>query len=284
MILITGATGKTGGEVARQLLAQGTPVRVFVRDPSKLSDDLANAELVTGDLADKGAVEAAVEGVSKAVLVVSNGEQQFELESQFSDCAASAGVEHLLYVSSMESVPGTTNAITKMHVAAEDHIRASGMHWTMIRPTFFMQNLLGSARTIKAQDIISLPVGTGKIAATDMRDAASVMTTVLTSNGKHFDQSYDLTGPELMTMDEVAAAFSTVLGREIRYVEQPLQEFGDFLRQFLPTWRVDAVCEEFEAIAKGSVDHTTDNVKKILGREATSVEQFIRDHIAVFQS
>jgi NAD(P)H dehydrogenase (quinone) len=284
MILITGATGKTGGEVTRQLLAKGTPVRVFVRDPSKLSDDLAQAELATGDLADKAAVEAAVEGITKAVLVVSNGEQQFELESQFTDCAAAAGVEHLLYLSSMESTPGTTNAITSMHVAAEDHIRASGMHWTMIRPTFFMQNLLGSARTMKEKDIISLPVGAGKIAATDMRDAASVMAAVLTSNAAHWDQSYDLTGPELMTMDEVAATFSNVLGREIRYVEQPLEEFRTYLSQFLPPWRVNAVCEEFEAIANGSVDHTTDNVSSILGREATSVGQFIRDHLAIFQS
>lgn len=283
MILITGATGKTGGEVARQLLAQGTAVRVFVRDPSKLGDDFAKADVATGDLADRSAVEAAVAGVTKTVLIVSNGEQQFELESQFTDCAAAAGVKHLVYLSSMESVPGTTNAITGMHVAAEDHIRASGMDWTMIRPTFFMQNLLGSARTIKADNTISLPVGTGKIAATDLRDAASVMAKVLTSNGAHANQSYDLTGPGLMTMDEVAAVFSKVLGREIRYVEQPLEDFRAYLSQFLPPWRVNAVCEEFEGIAKGSVDHTTDNVKKILGREPISVEQFIRDHIKVFQ-
>ncbi len=284
MILVTGATGKTGGEVARQLIGQGTPIRVFARDPSKLGSEFDSAELVTGDFADRGAVEAAVSGVTKAVLILSNGEDQLDLEKQFTDCAAGAGVKHLVYLSSMESVPGTTNAITSMHVAAEDHIRASGMGWTMIRPTFFMQNLLGSARTIKAEDTISLPVGTGKIAATDMRDAASVMAAVLTGDDSHINQSYDLTGPSLMTMDEVAATFSSVLGREIRYVEQPLEEFGNYLGQFLPAWRVNAVCEEFEAIAKGSVDHTTDTVKQILGRDPTSVEQFIRDHLGVFQS
>lgn len=283
MILITGATGKTGSEVARQLLRLNIPVRLFVRDRAKLSANLSAAEVVTGDLADSTAVDLALEGVSKAVLIVANGEQQLQLETQFTDRARAAGLQHLVYLSSMESIAGVSNAIPAMHVAVEEHIRAAGLHWTMIRPTFFMQNLLGASRTIAASNSIRLPMGSGKVAATDLRDAASVMVATLISEGEHYDQSYDLTGPDLLTMDNVASAFSRVLGKEISYVEQPLTEFSDHLSQFLPAWRVTAVCEEFAALAKSTSARTTGNVEKILGRSPTDIEQFIRDHLDVYK-
>jgi hypothetical protein len=85
----------------------------------------------------KVAVNDALKGVTKAVLIMANGEQQLTIEKQFTDCAVAAGVKHFVKLSSMESEPGTTKPIPAMHVASEDHIKASGMNWTMIRPRFF---------------------------------------------------------------------------------------------------------------------------------------------------
>ena len=117
MILITSATGKVGSELVRQLTTAGIAFRVFVRHPEKLPDNLpGNAEVATGDLADRSAVEKAVTGIDKAVLVTANGEDQLHQETQFVDCAKAAGVSHILYLSSMESVAESTNAITRIHL------------------------------------------------------------------------------------------------------------------------------------------------------------------------
>jgi uncharacterized protein YbjT (DUF2867 family) len=284
MILLTGVTGKTGGEVARQLSAAGVPFRALVRNPAKaVALEAMNAELVIGDVADDAVLVAALKGVERALLVMPNGEQQLQLETRFTDHAVRAGVRHLVKLSSLESVPESSNPITRMHVASEQHIRSSGMDWTMIRPTFFMQTFLGSAKAIREQQHIAMPAGTGTIAPTDLRDVAAVIRRVLTEQG-HEKQSYDLTGPELITLTEVAARFSSVLGRDIRYVDQPLAEFRQrLLAVNLAPWRSDAVCKEFEAIAAGAIDHTTGEIARLLGRPPLSLDQFIRDHLAQFR-
>jgi len=125
--------------------------------------------MAVGDMADKAAVSDALKGVGKAVLIMSNGEDQLTTEKQFTDCAVAAGVKHLVKLSSMESNPGTTKPIPAMHVASEDHIRASRMNWTMIRPAFFTQNFLGAARTIKAGDEIILALGNAVVCARPIR-------------------------------------------------------------------------------------------------------------------
>lgn len=283
MILVTGVTGKTGGEVARQLTAAKVPFRALVRNPDKIASLSAlNAEIVSADLADGEALDRALLGVRSAFLVVPNGEDQLSLENRFTDRAVRAGVRHLVKLSSLESVPESTNPIPQTHVASERHIRDSGLAWTMIRPTFFTQAFLAQAVAIREKHLISMPAGQGTIAPTDLRDVGEVVRDVLTRPG-HDNQSYDLTGPELLTFTEVAARFSRVLGREIRYVDQPMDAFRARLESVkLAPWRVAAVCKEFESIAAGVIDHTTGTMARLLGRPPTSLEQFIRDHRAAF--
>ena len=284
MILVTGATGKTGGAVASELAAHNIPFRVLVRNADKAAalKDLG-AEMAVGDMADKAAVSDALKGVDKAVLIMSNGEDQLTIEKQFTDCAVAAGVKHLVKLSSMESNAGTTKPIPAMHVASEDHIRASGMNWTMIRPTFFTQNFLNASRTIKASDEIVLALGGAVVAPTDIRDVAQVIRLVLTDDA-HLNKSYDLTGPEALSLAEAAEKFSRVLGREIRYVPQPVEDFRKVLTQVgLPEWRVNAVCDEFKLLSDKASMHTTDTIQQLLGRPPTSVEQFVKDHIGIYQ-
>lgn len=284
MILITGSTGKTGGEVARQLAAVGAPFRALVRDADKAAPISAlGAELVTGDIADQAFLSAALDGIDKAFLVLPNIEEQLILEKQFTDACAAAGVRHLVYLSSLESVPESRNPITQNHVAAQNHIRESGMDWTIIRPTFFMQNFETYAPRIKEAGQIVLPVGNGTISATDLRDVGEVIRDVLTKPD-HEGQSYDLTGPELLTFSEIAEKFSKVLGMTVEYIDQPMEEFADLLRSIgFNNWRIDAVCKELEAIGAGAVDHTTDTIQELLGRPPISLEQYIEDYADQFR-
>jgi len=285
MILLTGATGKTGGETARALLARGVKPRVLVRNADKAAALAAGgAELIVGDVTDAGIVRKALAGVEKLFLLLPNGEQQLALERQVVDLAREAGVRHVVKMSSMESLPDATAPIPQMHWASEQHIRASGLDWTMIRPNFFMQNFLGSARTIKEQKLFSLPMGDGRTAMADTRDIGAVAAEALAGNG-HAGKSYDVTGPEVLDFHQAAERFSEVLGTQIRYVPADPEVYLAILKRVLPSeWHANAVSTLFGEIAEGAVlPHATDTVRQLLGREPISLAQFIRDHIEAFR-
>jgi uncharacterized protein YbjT (DUF2867 family) len=286
-ILLTGATGKTGGATARALAADAGVkgrVRALVRNAEKAAPlAAAGIELVVGDVADPETLRRALVGVERALLVMPNRERQLDLEKQFVDLAKAAGVRHVVKMSSAEAVPGVKAAIPKIHVASEDYIKASGLAWTMLKPNFYMQNLLASARGIAGQGVLALPCGNGKTAMADTRDVGAVAAKVLTGDG-HAGKSYELTGPELLTFADVAARLSEILGKPVRYVDQPMAEYHAILSRVLPDrWHADAVCELFGDIAHGGLDHTSDTVARILGRPPTSLSQFIRDHLAAFK-
>ncbi|MCK6371262.1 MAG: NAD(P)H-binding protein, partial [Gammaproteobacteria bacterium] len=181
MILLTGVTGKTGGETARQLLGSGIPLRALVRDEATAPTlKAAGVEIVVGDMADAEAVRRALDGVEKALLILPNGRTQQANETQFTDLARAAGVGQLVKMSSMEAVAHAKTPIPRAHWAVEEYIRASGVPWTMIKPNFFMQNLLSSAASIRTQQRFSLPMGDGTTGMADIRDIAAVCARVLT--------------------------------------------------------------------------------------------------------
>ena len=283
MILLTGVTGKTGGETARQLLARGEKLRAIVRNEAKAADlKAAGVELVVGDVADADTVKEALQGAERAFLTLPNGRNQEAQEKQFTDLAVAAGVQHLVKMSSMEAVAHAQTPIPKAHWAVEEHIRASGLAWTMVKPNFFMQNLLSSAAGIKANRKFSLPMGNGTTGMADIRDIAAVCAEVLTGKG-HSGQSYEITGPEVLTFAAVAERFSAVLGVKIEYVPMPMDQFRTRMTGVLEPWHLNAVCELFREIAETGLDHTTDTFRKLMGREPRSVTQFIQDHVALFR-
>jgi uncharacterized protein YbjT (DUF2867 family) len=283
MILLTGVTGKIGGETARQLVAKGASLRALVRDEAKAADlKAAGVELVVGDIADADTVRQAMDGVDKAFLLLPNGEHQEAWEKQFTDLAVAAGVKHLVKMSSMEAVADAETPIPQAHWASEEHIRASGLDWTIIKPNFFMQNLLGSAGSIKEKRKFFLPMGNGTTGMADARDIGAVCAEVLTGSG-HVGKSYEITGPEVLTFFDAADRFSEVLGEKVEYVPLPMEQFREKMTGLLQPWHLNAVCELFREIAEMGLDHTTSTFKELIGREPISLKQFVEDHVALYK-
>jgi uncharacterized protein YbjT (DUF2867 family) len=284
MILLTGATGKTGGETAKQLIEKGASLRALVRDEAKaapLKD--AGVELVVGDVLNADDVRRALEGVGKCFMLLPNGKRQLELEKQFTDLAVAAGVKHLVKMSSMEAVADAQTPIPQAHWASEEHIRASGLAWTMIKPNFFMHNLLANAGTIKEQRKFFLPMGNGTTGMADIRDIGAVAAEALSGTG-HEGQSYEITGPEILTFYDVADRFSEVLGEKVEYIAIPMEQYREKLSQFLTDpWHLNGVCELFREIAEIGLDHTTDTFKQLIGRDPVSLKQFIEENIELYR-
>ncbi|MDO6693103.1 SDR family oxidoreductase [Aliiglaciecola sp. 3_MG-2023] len=283
MILVIGATGKTGSNVVKNLLDKNCSVRALVRSEEKaraLRD--AGVDVIIGDVSSKDLVHKAMDKVTKVFLLLPNGQDQLTLEKNVIDAAVEAKVSLFVKQSSLESVEGTTKPIPKMHLASEAYLKSCGLNWVMIRPTFFAQMLLTCAPAIRARDALTFPMGLGKVAATDARDVAEVVAKVLTEDG-HENKSYDLTGPELLSFEEIAHIFTEVLGRKISYVDQPLADYRGILEKFIPdAWRVSAVCEELKGLADGSTQHTTQVIQILLGREPRSVRQFLTEYAKAF--
>lgn len=282
MILLTGAAGRVGRATVSALLGADVPIRVLVRDANKLSSADPRIDIQVGDLSNTQTVQRALQGVERVLLVMGNHPDQPFLERQFATLAADAGVTHLVKVSSMEAAADARAVLPLNHYGTEQHIAASGMDWTFLRPNFYMQNLLMYAESIKRSGAFVLPLGAALTAMIDTQDVGEVAAKVLLEEG-HAGQIYELTGPELMDFHEVARRLGAVTGADLRYHDQSPEDFRMTLGRFIASaWQLDAVCELFAEIAAGSLERRTDTVQELLGRAPTPLESFARRFLSIF--
>lgn len=284
MILVTGATGTTGKEIISELQKLGAEgVRALVRDPAKASFIRdAGFETVEGDFDRPETLDAALEGVERALLLTPPSPKTFELQRDFIESAKRAGVHRVVKFSAIGADSGAAEGFGKWHGQAEDYLRESGLAWTMLRPNFFMQNLLGQAQQIAAEGRIYQPVGDAAASFIDVRDIASVAARALTEEG-HEGKSYVLTGPEALSYNDVAAKLSDATGRNITYVAITPEQFRQgALAAGLPEWLVGALERLNEIFAAGYAAEVTDYVRAVGKKEPITFDRFARDHAQAF--
>jgi uncharacterized protein YbjT (DUF2867 family) len=283
MILITGGTGTTGRDIVGQLAGVGG-VRVMVRDPAKAASfGGAGFEVVRGDFDQPESLDAALEGVERALLLSPPDPRTVEHQTNFIEAAKRAGTKHVVKFSAIVADASAPGGFMKWHGEAEALLKASGLAYTMLQPNTFMQNLLGSAQTIAAQGAIYQAVGDARASFVDTRDVALVAARVLTGEG-HEGKSYVITGPEALSYHDVAAKLSEATGRRVAYVPVSPEEFrAGALAQGLPEWLAEALCLLNEAFASGASSAVTEVVREVGGREPRTFGQFARDYAAPFR-
>ncbi|MFZ9651748.1 MAG: NmrA family NAD(P)-binding protein [Steroidobacteraceae bacterium] len=281
MILLTGITGNIGSATAKALLARGVRFRALVRDLAKAAAWAdQGVELVQGDLENAESVKRALAGVDRALLVLPNGQTQEALELAFVRSAKEIGLPWIIKLSSPEAVRGTTSPIPLAHIAAEDAIMASGMHWTFVRPSFYMQNFRSSLKSARATGKLSMPMGKGTVALTDNNDAGEFIAYILTDadSARHDRQCYDITGPDpVMNFHDIAEVIGQVIGQKVAYDDCDPAAFQEAIRPFHRNqWHSDAVARLFAEIANGKTPgHKTDTFEKIMGRPGRSLRKYL---------
>jgi len=285
MILITGATGKSGSATANELFKLGVDYRALIRNPEKENElKEMGADVVIGSVEDVESLRSAMTDVESVLILLPNSEDQLNLEKQIVDISIESDIKNIVKVSSIEATPDATSPIPKAHLQSEDYIKASGLNWTMIKPNFYMQNLLSSAATIKEQDKIFLPMGDGKTGMIDTRDVGKVLAKVLSEDG-HSSKNYAITGPEILSFHDVAEKFSNVLGRNIDYVDMPMAAYKDILSKFLTNqWHLDSVIDLFLGIAEGGIENKTDTYQELMGEAPISLQEYIEEHMFIFNT
>jgi len=279
MILLTGATGKTGSATAIELSNLKVPFRALIRSEEKRDEiEALGGEVIIGSAENRETIEQAMMGIEKLLIILPNCENQLEMEMQLVDSAKAEGVKQIVYMSSVEADEECTSPIPKLHWDTEVYIKDSGLQWTMIKPNFYMQNFIGSAKTIVEQNKFFLPMSDGKTGMIDTRDVGKVIAKVLSEEG-HEGQSYQITGPETLSFYNVAEKFSSVLKREVLYVDMPMDAYKNILSQFLTNqWHLDSVIDLFAGIAEGGIEYKTDTFEELIGTPPRSLEDFIEEH------
>ena len=278
-ILVTGATGNIGGAVIRQLQQRQAPVRGLVRDRQK-ADHLAaqGVELAVGDLAQPATLDAALQGMEAAFLVLPNVPNQVELECGFIDAAKRAGVKHLVKLSVMGAgeLPST---LQQWHRQIEQHLEQSGMSWVHLRPNMFMQNIRWFVPTMNQAGAIYHCLGDTPVSYIDAEDVAAVAAVCLVEP-EHKNQSYVLTGKETVRFDEIAALFGQALGRTISYIDvSPADMKAARLAGGEPEWYLDAEAELFACWRQGAGTAITEWVKQLTHREPVTYAEFVEGYV-----
>jgi uncharacterized protein YbjT (DUF2867 family) len=271
-IAVTGSTGAVGGLVARALADDfRTDLRLVVRDPSRAPD--YDTDVRACDYADEAAAVAALEGVDTLFMVsAAEAVDRRDQHRTFIRAAAAAGVGHIVYTSFAGAAADATFTLGRDHFDAEAAIRESGMAWTFLRDNFYADLLPYFA---DAAGVIRGPAGDGRVAAVARADVADVAVAVLRSPAEHVGSTYVLTGPEALTLTEIAARAGAVLGRELRFEEETVDEAYASRRAAYDAeqWQLDAWVSTYTAIADGSVAEVTEDVRRVTGHAARTLEQ-----------
>jgi uncharacterized protein YbjT (DUF2867 family) len=282
-VLVTGATGTIGRDVARQLSANCVAVRAGVRDQAKARKQFgAEIALVPFDFENEKTFSEALEGVEKVFLLPPLLPNQLDIMNAFVDAAKRAGVRHVVKLSAIGIDDESQPTAIKRHGANEQRIRESGLAFTFLRPNSFMQNFI--TYFPPRNGAIYLPWGTGTASFVDTRDIASVAAKALTSNG-HEGKIYTLTGPATLGIAEVALILSEVTGREFKYVDVAEAAARDgMLQAGVPLWQVELVMELHAVNKQNRWSAVTSDTEKVTGTPPTDFAQFARDHADKFRA
>lgn len=285
MILVTGGTGTAGGEVISQLASTGTPFRAMVRSPEKaasLALKLTGVQIVPGDLAKPETLPGALRDIDQVFLLCAPVPNQFELERNMVVAAKAAGVRHIVKQSAMTADPNSRARFPRIHGQVEQLIRESGLEWTFLRPTFFMQNLLGLADMVKAGTIYQ-PAGDSKAGFVDVEDIAAVAVEALTEPG-HAGYAYEITGPELLSYHDIARILSETIGKPVGYQDIPPAAARQAMRAVgLPEWNVDGILELMDQMRAGEYERLSDAVSEVGKKDPNRFKDFVRQYAETFK-
>lgn len=277
MILVTGATGNVGRNVVEQLREAGEQVRAATRDPDRATFP-TGTETVRADLSNPETFGPALDKVDKVFLFPAPGAQP----GAFAAAAREAGVRHVVLLSSMMVSLGQRNAVYDAHATVENALTDAGLATTFVRPGQFMANDLQWAETARTEGTVRFPYGLAATSPVDECDIASVAVTALLTDG-HEGQVYDVTGPESLTVVDRVRILAEVLGRELRFEEQPRAEARQAMAAFMPPPVLDLMLD-FWAGSVGSQAPTLPTVEKVTGNPAGTYADWAARHASTFTS
>jgi NAD(P)H dehydrogenase (quinone) len=277
LIAVTGSTGGIGSRVAKRLTAEGVRQRLVVRDPGR-APVLLDSELAVAEYRDGAAMRKALDGI-ETLLMVSAKESVDRLDEHLTvvEAARDAGVRRVVYTSFLGAGPECTFTLARQHWATEEAIRASGMAFTFLRDSLYADFV--PYMVDGADRVIRGPGGDGRASAVARDDVASVAEAVLLAGGAHDGRTYDLTGPQALSLQEMADVLGDVTGRPVRYEVETLEEAYRSREKYgAPDWEVEGWVSTYTAIAAGELARVSGDVEAVTGHPPTALRDLMANH------
>jgi uncharacterized protein YbjT (DUF2867 family) len=286
-ILITGAGGMNGSAIIKEFERQQIPVTALVRNLSKLPPDKPKASITytEGDMLHPDTLSGALDGVGGVLLMSTANLQMAETQCSFIDVCKVAGVRHIIKFSGEESGIGFDPKkfiFTRMHEEIEDYLEGSGLQWTHLRPNQFMEVYLREADSIKNKGILALPLGDITMSPVAVDDIAKIVVALL-SEGGHEGESLRITGPQALSMAEIAAIIAGVTGNEVRYVGvSPEVRRQAMLTAGTPEYLADAIYQQTAERLRNPIARIDLSTHHLFGIMPTYFEEFAASHATAF--
>ncbi len=256
-------------------------MRALVHSAGKakaLSD--RGVEVIVGDFEDPASLSKAFDGVGAVFFLTAFGEKADALARNAIAAAKKSGSPYVVRLSVIKAGPDAPTANTRSHGQTEKDLKESGLPVAVLRPHYFMQNILGSLESIGSQGVFYQGMGDGRLAMIDVRDIADSAVKALMDRS-HAGKTYSLTGPASITWLTAAQAFTAALGRPVKYVPIPSEGVAEAIRKSgWGEWAAGVMRDYSAAYGSGWGDFVTDDVQKLTGHPARSIEQFAREVLA----
>ena len=272
VILITGSSGRVARRTAELLAHDGHILRLMTRSPQR-APTLPGAETVRGDFSETATLKNAFEGVSTALVVSASGEpgERARLHRNAFEAAARAHVGHVVYLSLQGAAPESKYPFSRDHYLSEQYLLATSLQCTVLRNAFYIDMFL---EKFDAGGVVRGPAQQGRGAFVSREDVARTAAAALRKAPAGI---YDVTGPEALSVADVARRLSILVARPLRFED----EAGDVARERLSrleplAWRVDLSVGWFEAIAAGELQRTSDTVLRFTGTAPLTLEDYFR--------
>lgn len=279
MILVTGASGHVGSRVAELLAERGHNLRLMTRTPE--ADAVPDAgPVVQADYAEPDTLDAAFDGVAVAFLVSGYARPgtRAQLHKNAIDAAVQADVQHLVYLSFQGAAPDSAFPMSRDHHQTEQFLAESGLAYTALRDNLYLDlvpELFGPDGVMRG------PAGDGTVAWVAREDVAQTVAAALANPAAHAG-TYDVTGPEALSLADTADRLSSLLGKPLRYENESVEEGRAWRRQLdVPEWEVETWLGSYQAIAAGELATTSNTVERFTGRPPRRLEAYFDEHPAL---
>ena len=285
MLLLTGATGLAGSHIANEFVRAREPVRILVRDRAKATalEKVPTVEIVEGDMSRPSSLGSALDGVDRALMISAPLMDMVETQCTFVDACKAAGVRHVIKFSGLDARRDTAFPFGRMHKEIEEYLERSGLAWTHLRPTGFMQEYLREAPSIIKEGALYLALGDVRLNPIDLVDVAKVGFLLLRDGG-HEGARLPMTGPEALTMAQVADRMSRAIGRTVRYVAvSPIKRRRALIAHGIPPEFADALDKQVEERLKGGAELRVDlSTHQLFGVKPATFLEFAQRNAEAF--
>jgi NAD(P)H dehydrogenase (quinone) len=285
-ILITGATGKTGGNAVKRLLELKVPVRALVHQIDARSEQLSadGVEIAQGDLSDFEAVNEALKGITGVYFVYPiEVPGILEATAFFAQAALEQGVGAIVNMSQVCARRVAKSHAAQNHWIAERLLDRSGIPVTHLRPTFFAEWLMYFSDSIREKDMFPLPFGDARYAPIAAEDQGRVIAAILNDPAEHGGKIYPLYGPKELTQYEVADMLTQVLGRKITYAALEIKDFMEIWKKTgFSTYNHQHIAAVAQDCRDGIFSGTNDLVEKLTGQKPLGMMEYITKNRALF--